>query len=119
VLDCGNGKGIMRVWTKRVERWQASGLTADEFASEVGIKSNTLRQWRWLLDHEKGGSRPDTARSARSREVPFVEVVTLAAPGSPSVEPIELLIRDRIRIRVPAAFDADALRRVIAAVEAR
>lgn len=107
------------VWTKRVERWRASGLTADEFASEVGIKSNTLRHWSWLLDHEKRGSRPDAARSARSREVPFVEVVTPAAPGSPSVEPIELVVRDGIRIRVPAAFDADALRRVITAVEGR
>ena len=107
------------VWTKRVERWRASGLTADEFASEVGIKSNTLKHWSWLLDHEKRGSRPDVARRPRSREVPFVEVVTPAAPGSPSVEPIELVVRDGIRIRVPTAFDADALRRVIAAVEAR
>jgi hypothetical protein len=107
------------VWTKRVERWRASGLTADEFASEVGIKSNTLRHWSWLLDHEKRGSRPDGARGARPREVPFVEVVTPAAPGSRSVEPIEVVVRDGIRIRVPAAFDADVLRRVIAAVEAR
>lgn len=107
------------VWTKRVERWRASGLTADEFASEVGIKSNTLRHWSWLLDREKHGSRPEPARSARSREVPFVEVVAPEVPGSPSVEPIELVVRDGIRILVPAAFDADALRRVIAAVEAR
>ena len=108
------------VWTKRVERWRASGLTADEFASEVGIKANTLRHWSWLLDHEERGSRPDAAGRARSREVPFVEVVTPAAPGSsPSVEPIELVVRDGIRIRVPAVFDADALRRVITAVEAR
>lgn len=64
------------VWTKRVERWRASGLTADEFASEVGIKSNSLRHWSWLLDHEKRGSRPDAARRARTREVPLVEVVT-------------------------------------------
>jgi hypothetical protein len=94
-------------------------VTAKEFASEVGIKSNTLRHWNWLLDHEKRRSRPDAARSARSREVPFVEVVTPEAPGSPRVEPLELLVRDGIRIRVRAAFDADALRRVIAAIEAR
>src|SRR5215218_3845912 len=71
------------VWTKRVDRWRASGLTADEFASEVGIKSNTLKHWSWLLDHEKRGSKPDTARSARSREVPFVEVGDAVSAGQP------------------------------------
>jgi hypothetical protein len=107
------------IWAKRVERWRAGGLTADEFASEVGVNGNTLKHWSWLLDREKRGTGREPARSAPPGNVPFVEVATPVTPGSPCVEPIELVVRDGIRIRVPAGFDADALRRVIAAVEAR
>jgi hypothetical protein len=32
-----------KVWTKRVERWRDSGLSATEFASQIGINENTLR----------------------------------------------------------------------------
>ncbi len=106
------------VWTKRIERWRASGLTAEEFASEIGVKANTLRHWSWVLGRKRRGPGDGLARRARPPEVAFVEVAT-PAPGSGSVEPLELVVRDGIRIRVPAAFDADALRRVIAAVEGR
>jgi hypothetical protein len=106
------------VWAKRIERWRASGLTAEEFASEIGVKGNTLRHWSWVLGRKRGGSGDGLARRARPADVAFVEVAT-PAPGSASMEPLEVVVRDGIRIRVPAAFDADALRRVIAAVEGR
>ncbi len=105
------------VWTKRIERWRASGLTAEEFASEIGVKGNTLRHWSWVLGRKRGRRGDGLARRARPPEIAFVEVATPAP--SASVEPLELVVRDGIRIRVPAAFDADALRRVIAAVEGR
>ena len=30
-------------WAKRIERWKESGLTAGEFATEVGINIRSLR----------------------------------------------------------------------------
>lgn len=107
------------VWAKRIERWRASGLTAEEFASEIGVNGNTLRHWSWVLGRRKRrGFGDGLARRTRPREVAFVEVAP-PVPVPASVEPLELVVRDGIRIRVPAAFDADALRRVIAAVEGR
>jgi hypothetical protein len=106
------------VWAKRIDRWRASGLTAEEFASEIGVKGSTLRHWSWVLGRERRGSGDERGRRARPREVAFVEVAT-PSPLPACVEPLELVVRDGIRIRVPAAFDADALRRVIAAVEGR
>ncbi len=32
-------------WKKRVERWQESGLTAEQYASELGINAGTLKFW--------------------------------------------------------------------------
>ena len=36
-------------WAKRVERWGDSGLTAKEYAAEIGIKAHTLSWWKWRL----------------------------------------------------------------------
>jgi hypothetical protein len=32
-------------WQKRVERWRDSGLTAEQFAGELGINAGTLKFW--------------------------------------------------------------------------
>jgi hypothetical protein len=36
-------------WAGRVERWQRSGLSADEFAEDEGVPSKRLVWWRWKL----------------------------------------------------------------------
>ena len=110
------------IWAKRVERWCDSGLTAKEFAAETGIKPGTLAYWKWRL-----GAKV----SRRQRESPslptgpsFVEVVTPAAviasvPDNEQAEPIEIVLRDGIVVRVPARFDAVALQRVVCALQRR
>jgi hypothetical protein len=88
------------VWVKRVERWRESGLTAAEFAAEVGINAGSLRHWSWRVDAER---RRQAALQRPSEDaVTFVEVATskveseLTAAGprpSPCVE--EKFTRDR------------------------
>jgi hypothetical protein len=106
------------VWRKRVERWRASGLTAREFAAEIGVNGNTLQHWGWLLQQEEPRSRPAARRAAEDGSG-FVEVVAAEAPRPPTVaqDAIEVVIRDRIRVRISGGFDADVLRRVVAALE--
>jgi hypothetical protein len=36
-------------WAKRVERWRDSGLSAAEYAAEIGVKAHTLSWWKWRL----------------------------------------------------------------------
>jgi len=36
-------------WRKRVERWKDSGLTAEQYASELAINAKTLRFWKYKL----------------------------------------------------------------------
>lgn len=120
------------VWAKRVERWRESGLTAKEYAAEVGVNANTLSHWGWRLRGEEG--RPKKRRR-RAEGVParldWVEVVAPdSANGSPASETevtpgarsggwFELVVgRGRV-VRVPTDFDREALDRLLAVVEAR
>lgn len=91
-------------WTARVRRWRASGLTAEQFATGEGLKAGTLDWWSSRLQRD------------RCDPVGFVEVTL--PPTSPSGR-IEIVVRNDVRIEVSGAFDAEVLRRVVAALETR
>jgi hypothetical protein len=122
------------VWAKRVERWSDSGLTAKEYAAETGLNANTLMHWKWRLGAE--ARRRQRAPRPIVEAVQFVEItppaavaqapaipVSVASPPAPAPvpaivdEPLEVILRDGLRIRVPVQFDPGALRRVVAALE--
>jgi len=90
-------------WSKRVERWRESGLTAQEFAAELGVNARTLTYWKWMLT--KG-------RATRSKAPPtalsFVEMAPVAR-----AEVFELELSGGVVVRVPHDFDAAALRRLL------
>lgn len=100
-----------------------SGLTAVDFAAESGINARTLTFWKWRLRRDGASG---TEHATEQSQPAFVEV---SAPTRTSIsvpactptrwEPIEIVLREDVRIRVPAAFDADALRRVVHALEGR
>jgi hypothetical protein len=103
------GREARATWAKRVERWAASGLTAAEFAEEIGVNARTLTYWKWKL------GRP--AASVESRRLEFVEVAP-PAERRPATDALEVVLGGGVVIRVPARFDADALRRVVATLGA-
>jgi DNA-binding transcriptional regulator YiaG len=45
-------------WRKRVERWRDSGLTAEQFAAEMGLNAGTLQFWKYKL------KKPESRRTA-------------------------------------------------------
>lgn len=106
-------------WAKRVERWKDSGLTADEFATEIGVNANTLKFWSSRLNSGTKGDgkrsregRTVQCRRGRRREAPeFVEVSSHLVMGSAS--PVEVVVGELV-VRVVAGFDDDTLRRVLA-----
>jgi hypothetical protein len=51
-------------WRKRVERWKDSGLTAEQYASELGINAKTLQFWKYKL--AKPAASAQRARGARA-----------------------------------------------------
>lgn len=113
-------------WAKRVERWKDSGLSAPEFAREMGFNARTLRYWKWKLGKEgwwrgRRSKKATTSLARSSSKKPaaapqFVEVDTAVVAGA---DRLELAIGDRYVVRVPDGFDGDTLRRVLDVVEQR
>ncbi len=125
------------MWAKRVERWRESGLTAKEYAAEVGLNANTLAHWGWRLrGEEQAKPRRKPAKAGRGQRG-WLEVV---APGGDSTVAtiemdadggaggrlgssmtgwFELVMGSGRVIRVPAEFDGQALSRLLAVLEAR
>ena len=115
------------VWEKRVERLRDSDMTDGEFAAEIGVNVNTLKNWKWKLAAEQramalagsgergrkgtrnGGRRRATAsrKTSAPRRATFVEVELAPA------EKIELRIGG-IEVAVPVGFDEMTLSRVVA-----
>ena len=117
------GRETRSTWQTRVERWSESGLTAAEFAAEIGVNARTLTYWKWKLGSERSGEKRGQKRHRSEIAPTFVEVVprpvSVAPPEVSPSDAIEVVLDSGIRVRVPARFDAEALRRVVAALGAR
>ena len=108
------GKRTSRAeWQKRVARWQDSGLSADEFAAEIGVNAGTLRQWKYTLNRMARGS---------ARRKPMVDVASFVevqnAPAA-SASTFQLELGGDRRLHIPANFDAVALGRLLPLLERR
>jgi len=108
-------------WAKRVERWADSGLASKEFAAELGINPRSLVFWKWQLkrDGQVGPAiaREQTRKVARRRSVAKLPLVELR----PSLleTRIELELGAGRRLKIPAGFDVESLRRLLSVLEAR
>ena len=94
-------------WQQRIERWRESGLTAAQFAVELGINAGTLKFWQYKLKKakraESAGEAPPKERKT-SIAPAFVEVRTGGREAR-----FELELSNGRLLRVPEAFDAKAL----------
>ena len=129
-----------------MERLADSGLTAKEFAAEIGVNANTLAGWRWRLRSREDGDerrRSETRRGppslglVRSRDdgpeegasvvkdrggepIPpmrFLELTTKAPVAPASVARFEIVLRSGRLLRVPGGFDAAELARLVGLLE--
>lgn len=118
------GRAGRETWVKRVEGWKESGLTAQEYAAQIGVNRRTLTYWKWHLGREakskrktsKTPTRSTSAALATSRPLSFVE---LDAPRTTPVYRIELELGGDDRVRVADDFDGAALSRVLDVLEGR
>ena len=110
------------VWTKRVERWRDSGLSAGEFAAEIGVNANSLRAWSWRINAEPRRAVANPTTSA-VESLQWVEVGATPPPArdahcaaTASTEKLDLVLASGMVVRVPAGFEPEALRRLLAVV---
>ena len=103
-------------WAGLVRRWRRSGQSAREFAESAGVNAGTLAYWAWRLKREpaRAGDRKVRRRSrtvrAAAQDTSFVELIV----DRPDDGGFLLETGDGRRLRIPAGFDADVLRRLLA-----
>lgn len=101
-------------WRKRVEHWRESGLSADQFAAEIGVGAPTLRVWSSKF------KRADSVEALGSEAKPstvspgFVEIRAAGVDAR-----FELELGNGRRVRVPEGFDPKALERLLGVLDRR
>ena len=91
----------------QVRAWLASGLSAAEFAPQVGAHPSTLAWWKWKLRSEGALRSPKPGGKPRLR---FVEITPAPAPRTG--DRLELQVAD-VTLRIPDDFEERTLARVL------
>jgi hypothetical protein len=104
-------------WAKRVERWKDSGLSAAQFAAEIGVSAKALSWWKWQLSRGEQRSKPVRRRRKAKASLSPMTFVEMSAPARSDV--LEVVLPSGFRIRVPAPVDSDALGRVLDVLDKR
>jgi hypothetical protein len=118
-----------RLWRELVQRWRRSGQTVRDFCAAHGLSEANFYAWRRTIDQrdrqadrlrertaqrQHHGSRRGSASQAEHSPT-FVQVklgaVEATSPG------IEVVVGPGRIVRVPAGFDADTLRQLLAVLE--
>jgi transposase len=98
----------------QVRAWTASGLSAAEFAAQVGVSPSTLAWWRWKLRRERQ-TRSHRRRGRGKAKAPlaFVEITAEpAAEGARTSAGLELQLAD-VTLRISEDFEERTLARVL------
>jgi hypothetical protein len=94
-----------RFWRERIDQWDASGLSAGEFASREGVRRERLFFWKRRL-------RASSAMAVAGVSFAKVSVQPVAAEMA-VVEPLEVVTRSGHLIRVRSRFDERTLLRLV------
>ena len=110
----GNGKSVavarvaeQKYWRATearivVEAWRASGEGLVVFAARYGIHPRRLRRWAGQLG-------PGAEETVAFHPVRLMAAAGPAEPGAP----IEIVLGEGVRVRVPGGFAAEDLERVL------
>lgn len=91
-----------------VARYEASGLTQEQFARRHGLRVNTLRQWLY-----RGGGRARAIRASGFKELPLSAVLSSGSWDA------EIILGEQPTVRLgrnaPAAWVTELLKAVVQA----
>jgi len=92
-------------WRRRIQEWQASGLTVQAFCARHALAPPTFYAWRRQLQQ----------RDAAARTFVPVRVVPDEEPAHAT--PLEVVLAGGRRLRVTPGFDPATLRQLLAVLE--
>ena len=100
-------------WSKRVEEWRASGLTAKEFCGKHGLALSGLRNWSYRLRAAEKGSKASPVKLVRVTVKRSTEATPPPVAADERPKPALTLELGGARITVPTGFDRPTLRAVL------
>jgi transposase-like protein len=106
-------------WQKRIERWRDSGLSAEQFAAELGINAGTLKYWKYRLGRHSTDNVVAQPKARRSKAPRASALVELHAATVVTSSPFVLELAQDRRLQIPSQFDASALERLLSLLEPR
>lgn len=117
-------------WSARVTRWKDSGLTAAQYASEIGVSPKSLAWWRWRLASEASASDVPQPALGSGAPMPLARrmprTATTISPltfvemtAAVETDRLEVVLPSAVRIRVRPGFDSPTLGRLLDVLEAR
>ena len=109
------GRTSRAEWQKRIERWNDSGLSAEQFAAEMGINAGTLRHWKYFLAKPASGAATATPVSTAAA----TDLVEVRPAVAATATAFELELGADRKLRIPPQFDAGALERLLTVLERR
>ena len=107
-------------WVKRVERWGDSGLSAKQFAVEIGVSPQSLTFWKWKLRREArvqahaATTRVTKPQSSTRPTTTFLQLLPTIATQVKPLSMLELVLPNGLAVRIPPAFDEPTLKRLVA-----
>jgi hypothetical protein len=122
-------------WARLIDEWKASGLSLPEFCRTRGLQKTTMCGWVYkpalkrAIEKAQRGDRPQPVDSPKFRKPSppkstsaFVPVRLRQLVSSSTIETvqrsaIEVILGAGRRVVVDRGFDAETLRRVVAALE--
>jgi hypothetical protein len=100
-------------WTKVLDEWKKSGLSAAAFCRERQLSESMF--WFWKREIPLRRRRAARSRSPRRASVRLVPV-RVVAELSRKPTPIDLIVPGGMTVRLSAGFDMPALRELLAAL---
>jgi hypothetical protein len=96
-----------RQWRRRIEQWQASGLSVRDFCARHGLATASFYNWRRVLER-RAAERP-----------PFMPVQVVADAVPDQASPLEVVLAGGRTVRVAPGFDVATLRQLLSVLEGR
>jgi len=98
-------RGKEQVWRKWIGNWRRGTLTVDAFCARYGLSDSAFRYWQ----------RTIAERDGAPAEMPAFVAVGVATV--PMTSTLEVVLGCGRVVRVPAGFDAETLRQLLAVLE--